>query len=527
MQASDYLRFRRIMVRMKSVTRIWALLLLAPVAADAGPLLDYIRNYDLNDYALGLSVGTAQNPFVGSGYSKTVYPYLTSFRHSSLTKDWFLIQDGMGVRYSTDNDWELGVIGRFQTLGLGISKSDELLSLEDRRWTVEAGPLIGWRRLPVHIQFRSFWEAPDRHSGSTSELEFRLPREHQRGYVVPSVRVKYLSSNYSDYYFGVASEEATAAYPEYQPGSAINTLVNLSLGYELSPHWLLQTKIGVEFLDSAIKASPTVDRSQIWSGSISLAYNPDLFQSRDYAGADKDQNVEIRLGAFNSNIDTRLLLDATDTQPEEDLDIEDFLGAADNETVAQLDAYYRFDFYHRIDLGYFELKRASSTTLQRDVWFDDQLYPEGTNLMTSSESRLLRLGYSYSLMRDGQKELGLTAGLSYTTFKSSFRVDNTEQQPEGVRVNTILPTFGVFGSVPFGDKWRLAADIDVFALNFDRYDGYMAYVALDLERRLNEQIGVGLGYNFYGMRIKSKNGDLNGTLRVRHQGPKVYVSVKF
>ena len=514
-------------MRIISVTRLWALLLLAPVAADAGPLLDYIRNYDLNDYALGLSVGTAQNPFVGSGYSKTVYPYLTSFRHSSLTKDWFLIQDGMGFRYSTDNDWELGVIGRFQTLGLGISKSDELVGLEDRRWTVEAGPLIGWRGFPVHVQFRSFWEAPNRHSGMTSELVFRLPWEHQRGYIVPSVKVKYLSSNYSDYYFGVGSEEATATYPEYQPGSTINTNVELSLGYEMSAHWLLQMKIGVEFLDAAIKASPIVDRSQLWSGSISLAYNPDLFQPRDYEGADKNQKVEIRLGAFNSNIDTRLLLDATDNAPEESLDLEDFLGAADNETVAQLDAYYRFDFYHRIDLGYFELERSSSTILQRDVWFGDQLYPEGTDIMTSSESRLLRLGYSYSLMRDGQKELGLTAGLSYTRFKSSVRVNDPQQQAEQVRVNTVLPTFGVFGSVPFGDNWRLGADIDIFALNFDRYDGYMAYVALDLERRFNERIGVGLGYNFYGMRLKSKNNDLNGTLRVRHQGPKAYVSVKF
>ena len=290
--------------------------------------------------------------------------------------------------------------------------------------------------------------------------------------------------------------------------------------------WALR-KVGLEFLDAAIKASPTVDRSQLWSGSISLAYNPDLFQPRDYEGADKDQKIEIRLGAFNSNIDTRLLLDATDTQPEEDVDIEDFLGAADNETVAQLDAYYRFGFYHRIDLGYFELQRSSSTTLQRDVWFGDQLFPEGTDVMTGSESRLLRLGYSYSLMRDGQKELGLTAGLSYTRFKSSVRVNDAQQQPEQVRVNTVLPTFGVFGSVPFGDNWRLGADIDVFALNFDRYDGYMAYVALDLERRINEKFGVGLGYNFYGMRLKSKNNDLNGTLRVRYQGPKVYLSMRF
>jgi hypothetical protein len=144
---------------------IVGLLVTLPIPASAGPLLDYIRNYDLNDYALGLSVGTAQSPYLGSDYSNTAYPYLTSFRHSSLTDDWFLLQDGMGVRFVTDNHWELGLVGRIQTLGLGISNSDELLSLEDRRWTVEAGPLIGWRGFPVHVQFRSFWEAPDRHSG--------------------------------------------------------------------------------------------------------------------------------------------------------------------------------------------------------------------------------------------------------------------------------------------------------------------------------------------------------------------------
>ena len=160
------------------------------------------------------------------------------------------------------------------------------------------------------------------------------------------------------------------------------------------------------------------------------------------------------------------------------------------------------------------------------MWFGDQFYPEGTNVGVSSESQRLRLAYGYSLMRDGQKELGLTGGLTYTKFEAEVQVDN-QQQPERVRVEALLPTIGVFGSVPFGDKWRLGADIDLFALDFDRYEGYMAYLTLDLERRFNEHFGAGLGYNFYGMRLKSKNRDLDGTLRTRYQGPKVYLNVRF
>ena len=506
---------------------LWGLLLLAPPPANAGPLLDYMRNYDLNDYALGWSVGTAQAPYLGTGNVTSAYPILTSFRHSSMTDDWLLVQDGnLGFRFVTDNDWEFGLIGRYQTLGLGVAKSEDLLSLDERQWAVEAGPLIGWRGLPVQVQFRSYWEMPNRHGGTTSELEFRYPWKHRRGYVVPSVKMTYLSNDYSNYYFGVSPEEATATYPEYQPGSALNTSIGVSLGYELSPQWLLQTRIGVEFLDSAVEKSPMVGRNHLWLGSVSLAYNADVFEPRDYFGADKDQNVEIRLGAFFSGISTRLLLDATDAQPTDDIDLEDFLGVADNETVAQFDATYRIAFYHRFELGYFELQRTSSTTLQRDMWFGDQFYSAGTNVGVSSESQRLRLAYGYSLMRDGQKELGLAAGLTYTKFEADVQVDN-QQQPERVRVEALLPTIGIFGSVPLGDKWRLGADIDLFALDFYRYKGYMAYLTLDLERRFNEYFGAGLGYNFYGMRLKSKNRDLDGTLRTRYQGPKVYLNVRF
>ena len=89
------------------------LMLITPSSASAGSLLDYLRDYDLNDYALGLSIATWQSPYLGVDNSVAAYPILTSFRHSSLTDDWLLIQDeNLGFRYVTDNHWELGLIGR-------------------------------------------------------------------------------------------------------------------------------------------------------------------------------------------------------------------------------------------------------------------------------------------------------------------------------------------------------------------------------------------------------------------------------
>ena len=92
---------------------------LCHIDSQAGPVLDFVRDYDLNDYSLGMAVSVSQNPYEGASSSTFAYPYLTSFRHSAFTDDWLLIRDeNLGFRFITENDWELGLIGRIQTLGL-------------------------------------------------------------------------------------------------------------------------------------------------------------------------------------------------------------------------------------------------------------------------------------------------------------------------------------------------------------------------------------------------------------------------
>ena len=125
--------------------------------ATAQSLLDYIRAYDLNDYALGLTVSGSQSPYVGDDASNIAYPGLTSFRDSAFTDDWLLIREGdLGFRWVSESGWELGAVGRFQTLTLGSNDAPELEGLNDRRWTVEIGPIIGYRRWRFVILFEYY-----------------------------------------------------------------------------------------------------------------------------------------------------------------------------------------------------------------------------------------------------------------------------------------------------------------------------------------------------------------------------------
>ncbi len=494
----------------------------------AGQLLDYIRDYDLNDYALGLAVTGEQNPYSGAENGAYAYPYLTSFRDSSFTNDWFLIREGdLGVRWVSSGGWELGVVGRVQTLGLGNSESDELLGIADRKWTLEVGPTIGWRGWPVHFYFKTYAEISDRHDGLISQLAVSLPMEWSRGYFVPSVELIHQSSDYADYYFSVSEPETTPARSVYSPGAASNLAIKARWGYALNDKWLLSGAVGLEQLDSAITESPIVERDDIWSARIGLAYNADVFQPRDYDhSAPKTPDFDLRIGAFQDSISTKVARDTSDGIPGFETDIEDFLGAADEKTVLQVDATVRLGHYHRLEFGYFELSRSSTTTLTDDLDFGDELFPMGTNVKTRVEAGILRAGYSYSLIRDAQKELGVMAGVHFANFEVDIS-SSTSGQAERSNAGTPLPVVGAHAAIFLGVRTTIGAKLQIFRTDFDRYEGSLNYATLDIQHRVADAIGVGLGYNYYGMKLSSNESDVNGYLKVRHHGPMAFIAIGF
>jgi outer membrane scaffolding protein for murein synthesis (MipA/OmpV family) len=495
----------------------------------AQSLLDYIRNYDLNDYALGLTISTSQNPYVGSENSVFGYPVLTSFRDSAFTDDWLLLREGdVGIRWvSEESNWEAALIGRFQTLGLGTSDSPKLEGLDDRKWGLEMGPMVGWRGWPVHVNLKTYTEVFGRHDGLISHLLFSLPRESERGYLVPGIELIHQTSDYASYYFGVSPSEATATRPVYQPGDALNTALRVRWGYGITDKWLLYGDLGLEFLDSEITNSPIVGRDKLWSASIAVAYNNNIFQtSESRLGRSEQPSFEIRLAAFSDSIDSNIVRDATDGSDGTVIDLEDLLGLSDQETLLEVDAIFRIGTFHRIEVGYLGTTRNGSATLENDIMFGDALFPAGTTVNSHVDTQITRVAYAFSLINDTQKEVGVMGGLHFSRFKTMISSDATGQSAIS-NAATPLPVIGLHGSVSLGRKAALGARIQFFRMDFDRYEGSLSYITLDLQRKLGDIFRVGLGYNYYALNLDSRDNDVRGTIEVRHHGPLLYVSAGF
>ena len=513
---------------MMTVSKRLLLLLLVAPSAHAGSILDYIRNYDLNDYALGLAYSVSESPYVGGENSGIAYPYLTSFRHNAFTDDWLILTGGdVGVRWVNDAGWVLGAVTRIRTEGTGNSLLDELADIDVRKWRVEAAPLIGWRGWPVHFELKWYNEIFSSFGGPTTEFKSSLPREHPWGWFVPSLTLVYNSAGHNRYYYGISDSEAGGNLEPYAPGSGTNVIAGLSTGYAINNRWLLSVTLNHEWLASPVKDSPIVDKNSIWSANIGIAYNNDIFRRRDYDGElFRSAGFEFRLGMYNNQTDSKIIQRPVEGSPQEEIDVEDVLGVNRRKSIVHFEGVFRFAHFHRLEFGHFELGRDSDTTLLTDIRLGEELFPAGTRIDVDAELRVSKAAYGFSLMNDAQKELGVLAGIHITNYEAVVTAPETGQEVE-TSISAPLPVVGAYGSVALGPRTDLSANLQLFRMEFDHYSGSLNALYLGLTHYFTDVIGAGIGYNVYLMNLDSPDEDLRGSLKVRHHGPIVFTSFNF
>lgn len=96
---------------------------------------------------------------------------------------------------------------------------------------------------------------------------FKIYNVNDKLTLIPSVHVKGYSGDYTDYYFGVTSEEArnnSKIDREYKSNAAYSVGFNLAADYKLTDNVALMAFLGVERFSSEISDSPIVEDGVIY-----------------------------------------------------------------------------------------------------------------------------------------------------------------------------------------------------------------------------------------------------------------------
>ncbi len=78
--------------------------------------------------------------------------------------------------------------------------------------------------------------------------------------IIPRIGKEYLSSQYTNFYYGVSSEE-TGFFKEYEMKSAANDFYNVSVNYILSKNQSLNLSYSYKRFDQVIAESPTISEN--------------------------------------------------------------------------------------------------------------------------------------------------------------------------------------------------------------------------------------------------------------------------
>ena len=446
-------------------------------------LVEDLRAIDINDYAVGLGVSTTSSLYVDAQDSRTIYPYLTKLVPSALDDGVTFGRDGAyGVRWLSNNGFEVGALAKLQTLGYQADDSPMFTGLADHAWTVEVGPSVGWRG-PVHIDWTAFVDLLRNHHGSNQMVRLSLPRGYPRGYLIPEIAYHRYTRQFVDYYYGVPAEAALPNRPAFEGEAANGLSLGLAWGLRVTPHWILTGAVDYERFGSQIADSPLVDEDDQTKLTLQVTYDGAPFNAPE-AAITFPVNFDVGFAQIDS-------------------------GSADvsTDSLEYFEAAIRFAGRHRIVVGGF-----------------DAAYLRALDAGGDSEIRIrnLQLLYGYNLLDDRQKTVTVEAGLHVD--KLSAEVDALELPG---RTSKPLPLLAVDAAARFKGRVSIRAKLHLLMLDGEGYSGRQMFASFGVFHETFEHASFGLGYVFNRIALRTGNPELALQIEPLHQGPSVLFAASF
>lgn len=200
------------------------------------------------------------------------------------------------------------------------------------------------------------------------------------------------------------------------------------------------------------------------------------------------------------------------------IDYQRDLGGDERDTIPRIDAYYRFNDRHRIDLTVFSISRLGRRTLTEEITIGDEVYVIDEALNSDIKYTLSKLAYGYSFYHSPKAELSFIAGLHITKYDLKFS-DDDGGKAESAGVTAPLPVLGLRMGYAITPKWSTQLLMEAFAIDYeDTFSGSLTNFELNTEYRLFQNFAIGAGIASLGIDVEVTSDDWRGSVTDRYAG---------
>ncbi len=269
---------------------------------------------------------------------------------------------------------------------------------------------------------------------------------------------------------------------------------------------------------------------RIGKDSISCAFAAMLLLYMPTASAQENDfdHFSISLGIFLTDraSKTRLNGSVGDGDDGTNVDLEGDLGLDRNDTVFRIDGVYRFNERHRIDISAFDLSRSKTRVIDEEIEWDDTIYPVNVSIKSEFDLEIYKLAYTWSFMRRDKGYLGLTAGFYIASFGAKISAADIGSAGSD-SLTAPLPVVGLRGEYDISERFTFRASGELFALEYEGYDGTLVDLYAGIDYQLSEHSAIGLGLNSVTLDVGVTKSRFKGNIDWRYNGGLLFLKFDF
>jgi len=178
-------------------------------------------------------------------------------------------------------------------------------------------------------------------------------------------------------------------------------------------------------------------------------------------------------------------------------------------------------------IEYFRISNNREVSLDREIEWEDAVYPVGAKVEGGTGFNLYRLFFGYAISQGSRHEFGTGIGIHAMDITSFIQgkayvgdnENNFDFERKSVSAIAPVPNIGLWYFYSPHHKWALTARIDWFAVKINEIDGSLWNVAPGIKFQAWDHIGFGLNYRFFQTKIGIDKPIWDGSLSFRFNGP--------
>jgi hypothetical protein len=258
--------------------------------------------------------------------------------------------------------------------------------------------------------------------------------------------------------------------------------------------------------------------------SISFGYS----QTKDSASSVKlvapwwVEKFELSAGFFLPVNNTKIQVGANGGADGTNIDFQKDLGFGATIATFMANFQWRISRRSRINLGYFNMNRSATHTLQKDITFDTTTYHVNSTVNTYFNTAIYQFSYGYAIIEKPNYEVGVSIGAHTVGAKAGIALSGANvgiSKSTNFGFTAPLPDLGVWGGYAFSNRFAANLDFSYLSLTVDNISGRIISYNIVFSYKLMRQLNLSLAYSGLNFKVGATKKDVTGDFRWGYNGP--------